>query len=102
MAEQYHVSPKTIRDIWSGRTWTGVTSHVTLTEHDKLYHADIISVNRKFAYLCKPQILNLVVIAVFSSQGWQAQRIARQAAEIAEAAGHDCANNIKYGGCYGS
>ena len=51
LAALYHVSPKTIRDIWSGRTWTDATSHVSWTRNDLCYQVNL-SVNRKFSYLC--------------------------------------------------
>ena len=38
LAKQYKVSPKTIRDIWSGRTWTNITSPIIGISEGTYHH----------------------------------------------------------------
>lgn len=41
IAEQYGVSPKAVRDIWNGKTWTFATQHWILANKGSILVADL-------------------------------------------------------------
>ena len=76
LAQKYHVSPKTIRDIWSGRTWTNVTAPIIGIGEIPCHHAyktNMLerSVKMKIFHFiqCMKSIIDFVGIIVQASQG---------------------------------
>ena len=57
VAEQYGVSPKTVRDIWNRKTWVFATMHIFLTENCTLdqecgHGSSVVQYNGHITFSC--------------------------------------------------